>query len=106
MPANFVSEQIPMLVPRAGSLVVSRDDEAKTVNIAIQVGRHIDAIKLDAAGWRALSSALGIPPAREFVPAGRTCLKCERGEKAVKHWAAANMCMACMPPSARPGGGR
>jgi hypothetical protein len=106
MPANFISQPIPMLLPSDGTLLVTRDDAAGTVNIAIGVGQHLSTFKLGVEGWRGLSAALGIPPAREFVPAGRTCLKCGRGEHSVRHWAAANMCMACMPPSARPKGDR
>lgn len=106
MSANFISQPIPMLLPKDGMLLVTRDDAAGTVNIAIGVGSNLTTFKLGPDGWRALSSALGIPPAREFIPAGRSCLKCGRGESTIKHWAAANMCMACMPPSARPGGGR
>ena len=96
MPANFVSQPIPMLVPSEGMLLVTRDDAAGTVNIAIGVGRQLTTIKLGVAGWRGLSTALGIPPDADFKPHVRQCRVCGKTDEQVKAWSAANVCAHCI----------
>lgn len=96
MPSTFVSEMIPLIEPAGASLVVLRDDQAGTVTLALQIGHTMNTLKADAAGWRGLSTALGVPPTAEFVPAERSCRVCGRDRRSVKRWAAANLCESCL----------
>lgn len=96
MPANFISQPIPMQVPSEGMLLVTRDDKAGTVNIAIGVGAKLTTFKLGVAGWRGLSTALGIPPDADFVPHVRQCRVCGKNDQQCTAWSAANLCAACL----------
>lgn len=96
MPANFISQPIPMLFPSDGMLLVIRDDAAGTVNIAIGVGQKLTTFKLGVPGWRGLSTALGIPPDATFVPNARQCRVCGKTGEQVKAWSAANLCAHCL----------
>lgn len=96
MSATFISGQIPILFPAGAFLVVSRDDTAGTVNIALQIGKNLDAIKLGPDGWRGLSTALGVPPDTEFIHNVRQCRVCGKTDAKVQAWAAANLCACCL----------
>ena len=100
---SAISDCIPCDSPKSASVQVARDDMAGRVVLIIRVGGVPASVSLDAAGWRALSHALGIPPASEFVPAERTCRCCGRDRRTVKNWAAANLCEACVGKPIRAG---
>lgn len=96
MSANFISQPIPVLFPSDAMLLVTRDDAAGTVNIAIGVGQKLTTFKLGVAGWRGLSTALGVPPDAAFTPYVRQCRVCGKTDAEIQAWAAANLCACCL----------
>ena len=96
MPVTAVSDPIPFLKPATGHIRIVRDDREGLIQLMLNVGNIPPvSVSLDAAGWRALSHALGVPPASDFVPAVRHCSRCFKSGPNTR-WVAANLCYDCL----------
>lgn len=64
MPTSM-SEVIPVISPRATGMAVIAHPEKHRLILAVQCGHRLSTLEFDAAGWRALHTALGFPPPDE-----------------------------------------
>jgi len=103
MSANYISEPIDLIEPAGAQILIVRDDKLGTATFAVQVGRNLTTLKVNAKGWRSISTALGIPPDADFKPNVRQCRVCGKTDQERKSWAAANVCACCINLPVRDG---